>query len=361
MIYLERGELLHNIIDWLVLVPAVAECRHEGEAAQAHGDCTSSPRVPEGTRCNEGLQSLHVQGAGRLCALHGFPHVGWPWRQEVALAVEAAHAPFGAGVAHADTDVALLGWYYLRAMPLRVRGVQAAGEVCPPGQSFLDSACARYTAPGVARASACLRVRVQVWLCDGHARCHEPEDADQVVPVAAAARCLRFSELWVDFLALLLGDAPSHPDEAVLDVERNHALRGCCAFLILQDHAPVGADCFKLAHCFFALSFCRCDEDEVVDVGQVMDSPPGECIGQGLGDLEPLVHTRPASEAHAGVYVIFALPLDPLQLPVFWAHWLGSICCFDVGFRHPALTRLGVAFLCGGRYLAGVPSRDDQP
>ena len=149
---------------------------------------------------------------------------------QVAAAVEAAHAPFGAGAAHADPDVALLDWYYLLAMPLRVRGVQAAGEVCPPRQSFFDRACARYTAPVVARGSACLRERVQVWLCDGDARCHEPEDADQAVPVTAAA------------------------------------------------------------------------------------------------------------EAQAGVYVVFALPLDLLQLPVFWAHWLGSICCFDVGVRHPALT-----------------------
>ena len=111
--------------------------------------------------------------------------------------------------------------------------------------------------------------------------------------------------------------------------------------LILLSGGDIG---FSLAHCFIAFSFRTCDEDEVVDVGQVMDSPPGECIGQGLGDPEPLVHTRPAAKAHAGVYVVFACPLDPLQLPVFGAHWLGFIRCFDVGFCHPTLTRPGVAF-----------------
>jgi hypothetical protein len=55
--------------------------------------------------------------------------------------------------------------------------------------------------------------------------------------VAAAARCLRFLELLVDFLAPLFGDAPSHPHEVVLDAERDHALRGCCVFLIFEDHA----------------------------------------------------------------------------------------------------------------------------
>jgi hypothetical protein len=39
-------------------------------------------------------------------------------------------------------------------------------------------------------------------------------------------------ELLVDFLAPLFGDASSHADEVVLDAERDHALCGCCVFLV---------------------------------------------------------------------------------------------------------------------------------
>ena len=60
---------------------------------------------------------------------------------------------------------------------------------------------------------------------------------------------------------------------------------------------------------------------------------------------QPLVDARSAAEAHSGVDVVLAVPLDALELPVFRSDWLRAVSGFYVCLCHPALTSACVALL----------------
>ena len=66
---------------------------------------------------------------------------------------------------------------------------------------------------------------------------------------------------------------------------------------------------------------------------KVVHTPPCEGVRERTGYSEPLDDAKPAAEAHPGIDVVFTVPLDALELSVFWSDWLRVVGGLYIGFR----------------------------
>ena len=138
--------------------------------------------------------------------------------------------------------------------------------------------------------------------------------------------------------------------EVVGDTEGDHRLSRRRVPLRLEDHVPRSADDVEPPGCLPGVCFGAFDEDEVVDVGDVPDSPAAGSVRESAGEPEPLVDAGAVAEAHHGVDEVLAVPFDALEVPV---HELDGHCAvsrFDVGFGHPDLAGTLVALFNARSY-----------
>ena len=278
MLDLEVGERLHDRVDHVVLVVALAQGVHERQTIQAHGDSRVGPRGAQGARCYQHLEGLHVEGAARLPPLDSLPIVVGPFGVEVVVPVETAHAPLRAGIAHAYVHLPVLDGGDAAAVPLRVGVGYLVSEVHPPVECGLHCKCFQNRPVGVARLRRRLGDGVCVRYCSTDTWRYEPEYNYQVVPVAPVGSGAGREQVRLDVGAPLDGNLPCHLDQVVLDANGDHLLRGCCIFLFLEDDNPVFADRLELLDRLFTFSLSGGNEDEVVDVSQVGHNPPCEGV-----------------------------------------------------------------------------------